>query len=547
MMLMFRCAALLALASLLVGQAFGQSSVQSDSAARAAVRAKTLPLITTRSLRFTATEGTWISLDVSPDGRTILFELLGDLYTLPIAGGTATRITNGQAFDMQARYSPDGKSIVFVSDRNGSENLWVADANGANARALTTGERQDYQSPVWAPDGKTIVATKGGQLWLYFKDGGSGVQMTGAPRPPTPGATPGPPQQQGPAYFGAAFGREPRYLWVNVRGDVTRGITAAVSGPTDDLHPDAHRSSPRQVGPFQVGQLDRESGRVLVRTHETESALRPVPSPDGRWLVYATRYDAREALKLMDLTTGDERWLVLDVARDDREGGGTRDRDLYPGSAFTPDSRALITSYGGKIWRVDVPSGRATQIPFSAEVDQTLGPLVKFDYPINDSVMTVGQIRGARPSPDGKRVVFAALDRLWIAPLPAGRGAPGSATTAPSAITGARRLTRADLVEHAPVWSPDGRHIAYVTWSDSAGGDIYRIRADGAAQPQRLTRASAFYDKIAYTKDGTRIMAVRGSRLHRTRLLEDFGNHSGASELEYVWLPAAGGDATRIT
>src|SRR5688500_10154481 len=277
MMLMFRCAALLALASLLVGQAFGQSSVQSDSAARAAVRAKTLPLITTRSLRFTATEGTWISLDVSPDGRTILFELLGDLYTLPIAGGTATRITNGQAFDMQPRYSPDGKSIVFVSDRNGSENLWVADADGANARALTTGERQDFLSPVWAPDGRTVIAAEGGQLWVYFTDGGSGVQMTGVPRPGAPGASPSPPprpQGQGPAYFGAAFGRDPRFLWVNVRGDVPRGFTAALAGPVD-AHPDpsgdVHRSSPRQVGQFQVGQLDRENGRILVRTHETAS------------------------------------------------------------------------------------------------------------------------------------------------------------------------------------------------------------------------------------------------------------------------------------
>ncbi|NIP83510.1 MAG: hypothetical protein GWM90_31490, partial [Gemmatimonadetes bacterium] len=71
---------------------------------------------------------------------------------------------------------------------------------------------------------------------------------------------------------------------------------------------------------------------------------------------------------------------------------------------FTPDSRALITSYGGKIMRVEVPSGEATEIPFTARVRQELGPLVKFDYPINDSTLTVSQIRGARPSPDGRRV-----------------------------------------------------------------------------------------------------------------------------------------------
>src|SRR5215211_1302518 len=179
MIVMIRRAASLALASLIAGQALGQTPTQNDSAAKAAVKSKSLPLIPTRSLRFTATEGTWISLDVSPDGRAILFDLLGDLYTMPIAGGTATRITSGQGFDMQPRYSPDGKSIVFVSDRNGSENLWIADSNGANARALTTTERQDYLSPIWSPDSRTVIATKGSQLWLYFKDGGSGVQMTG--------------------------------------------------------------------------------------------------------------------------------------------------------------------------------------------------------------------------------------------------------------------------------------------------------------------------------------------------------------------------------
>ena len=103
------------------------------------------------------------------------------------------------------------------------------------------------------------------------------------------------------------------------------------------------------------------------------------------------------------------------------------------------------------------------------------------------------------------------------------------------------------MVEHAPVWSPDGRYLAYVTWTDTAGGNIYRVRADGSGQPQKLTPVSAFFDKITYSRDGSRIIAVRGSKMHRMRTLEDFGNHSSAAELEYVWLPAAGGAPTRIT
>jgi len=536
---------------LLAPALLAQSKADNDKAAADARKNKTLPLVTTRTMSFTTTEGSWMSLDLSPDGRTIVFELLGDLYTLPIEGGEATRITSGQAYDMQPRYSPDGTKLVFVSDRDGSENVWMADADGTNPKALTSTERESYMSPVWTPDGEYLIAAKGSQLWLYHRDGGSGVQMTGQ-RGGARGE--GAPASGGanPSILGPAFGDDPRYLWVNVRGTVNAGLSADVIGEPweEEFGPDhIPRSSAREVGPFQIGQLDRESGRLQIRTHEGEGAFRPMPSPDGKWLVYATRSDAREALKLRDLATGEERWLVMDVQRDDSQGGGGRDRDVYPGSAFTPDSSALITSYGGKIWRVSVPSGEATEIPFTARVEQELGPLVRFDYPINDTTLTVSQIRGARLSPDGRRIVFTALDRLWIASLPQGRGGekpaepPGSYPT----IRDARRLTDGDDVEHAPVWSPDGQFVAYVTWNDVDGGNIHRVRPDGTGRPERLTPVAAFFDKVSYSRDGARIIAVRGSKLHRMRTLEDFGSHSAAAELEYVWLPAGGGEPSRIT
>jgi Tol biopolymer transport system component len=515
-----------------------QSPAENDSAAAEASRGDSLPLIANRTLEFTTDEGTWISLDVSPGGNSIVFELLGDLYTIPIAGGQALRITSGQAYDVQPRFSPDGENLVFVSDRDGSENVWIVDADGGNPRPLTSDERENYMSPIWTPDGDYLVAVKGSQLWLYHRDGGSGVQITG--HGDDDGPTPG--------HLGPAFGAEPRYLWLNVRGDLGGGFVttgAEWREPYEGAH--SPRSSARQVGTFQIGQLDRETGRVFVRTHELEGAFRPVPSPDGRWLVYATRYDAREALKLLDLESGEEHWLVMDVQRDDHQGGGSRDRDVYPGSAFTPDSRALITSYGGKIMRVEVPSGRAEEIPFTARVEQQLGPLVKFDYPINDSTLIVSQIRGARPSPDGSRVAFAALDRLWIADLPDPDDGLVDGDSIFPTLTNARRLTDSDDVEHAPVWSPDSRYVAYVTWNDSVGGEIYRVRADGRGAPERLTDEPAFFDKLTYSRDGSRIIAVRGSRLHRMRTLEDFGRHSGAAELEYVWIPADGGEHQRIT
>ncbi|MFT4604634.1 MAG: Tol biopolymer transport system component, partial [Rhodothermales bacterium] len=515
--------------------ASAQTIAENDSSAAAAKKENGLPLIPSRTLDYTATEGSWISLDVSPDGATVVFELLGDLYTMPVSGGSASRITSGMAYDMQPRYSPDGTQIVFVSDRNGSENIWTANADGTEPEARTKGEKQSYMSPVWTPDGKYIVSGKGAQLHLYHVDGGSGVQVTG--------------HDDGAAsHFGAAFGPDPNVVWVNLRGRLPGGldVPGISQGPPGTRDANAHaeppQSSSRRVGTYQIGELDRTSGKVRVRTHEHEGALRPMPSPDGRYLAYVTRHDARSAIKLLDLETGDERWLVMDVQRDDSQGGGTRDRDVYPGSAFLPDGSTLITSFGGKIWRVSIPEGDVTEIPFSADVSLELGPLAKFDYPVNDSVLTVSQIRGARPSPDGSLLVYAALDRLWISDLPS----EGPTDSTHAVITGARRLTDATHVEHAPVWSPDGEYVAWISWDDAAGGHIHRKRVGERGAAETLTPRAAFYDKLAYSKDGSRLMAIRGSRLHRTRMLEDFGGHHSSAEMEYIWLPAAGGEPTSV-
>ena len=508
----------LVLALLFVVPATAQTVAENDSSAAAAKKANSLPLIPTRTLAYTASEGSWISLDVSPDGETIVFELLGDLYTMPVSGGQATRITSGMAYDMQPRYSPDGTKLVFISDRNGSENIWTSNADGSDPEARTKSEKKSYMSPVWTPDGEYIVANDGTSLHLYHRDGGSGVQIT-----------------DDGAYVGAAFGPDPDVIWVNIRSSLPGGIDVP-EGRDAHAHEVPPQSSSRRVGTFQIAELDRTTGKIRVRTHEHEGAFRPMPTPDGRHVLYVTRHDARNAIKMLDLETGDESWVVMDVQRDDSQGGGSRDRDVYPGSAFLPDGSALITSFGGKIWRVGLPDGGLAEIPFTAEVELEMGPLARFDYPVNDSVLTVSQIRGARPSPDGTQLVFSAVDRLWRADL------TGDSL---AVVTNARRLTSDEVVEHAPVWSPDGRWIAYVTWDDAEGGHIRRVRADGRGAPEVLT-PSAFYDKITYSRDGSRIVGMRGSRMHRTRMLEDFGGHHPSAEMEYVWVPAQGGEPQRI-
>ena len=78
-----------------------------------------------------------MSLDVSPDGKEIVFDLLGDIYAMPIAGGEARALTSGIPWDMQPRYSPDGKWIAFTSDRSGGDNIWVMDRDGKNPQQVT--------------------------------------------------------------------------------------------------------------------------------------------------------------------------------------------------------------------------------------------------------------------------------------------------------------------------------------------------------------------------------------------------------------------------
>ena len=465
------------------------------------VKLDSLPLKMDRTVSFETSEGTWLSLDVSPDGKTIVFELLGDLYTIPIGGGAATRISSGPGFDSQPRWSPDGKRIVFLSDRSGAENVWLCDPDGSHSKALTKGTNNLYASPDWTLDGNYIVVSRTSgvlgsvyELWLIHKDGGSGAAMLrvqAGPNQPPPMNT-----------LGATFGKDPRYIWVSRhRGGFGYNL---------------------QYPLWQLAIYDRQTGRLFTQTDMYGSAMRPVLSSDGKWLVYATRYDAETGLRLRDLASGDEKWLVYPVTRDDQESRFTR--DLYPGYSFTPDNQALIISYGGKIHRVAVPSGQVADIPFTAKVDQQLGPMVHLPIRVDTGNVLVRQIRNASPSPDGRRLAFSALDRLYVVDLP--NGMP-------------RRLTNEDVKEQVPAWSPDGQSLAYVTWTDQ-GGTLNKIRATPGSRPVRLTTDSAFYDTPVWSPDGARIVVVKGPRAPRTE--EHF-----APGYELDWVPAAGGALTKIS
>ena len=145
---------------------------------------KELPLKAEREVKFTTKEGTWMSVDVSPDGQTLAFDLLGDIYTMPIAGGKATPITTGMAYETHPRFSPNGEKILFTSDRAGSDNLWYIDMVKKDTVQVTKDKSGDVPGAAWTPDGNYIIVSKGRRipkLWMYHVDGGGGIQLTEAP------------------------------------------------------------------------------------------------------------------------------------------------------------------------------------------------------------------------------------------------------------------------------------------------------------------------------------------------------------------------------
>ncbi|MDH4043787.1 MAG: amidohydrolase family protein [Gemmatimonadota bacterium] len=457
-----------------------------------------LPLTPARWARFTTTQGTWISLDVSPDGQMIVFDLLGDLYTIPMSGGRATRITEGIAHDMQPRFSPDGSRVVFVSDRSGDDNLWIVSLAEGVLQQVTTGVAYTYLSPEWTPDGDYIVVSRGGgllgleKLWLFHVGGGTGLPLVSAP-----GAL---------RMLGPAFGADPRYVWYGQRAGAWQYNAV--------------------LPQYQLGVYDREAGTMTTMSSRYGSAFRPALSPDGQWLAYGARQDAETGLRLRELSTGEERWLAYPIQRDEQES--VANMDVLPGFSFTPDSRAVVLSYGGEIWRVPVDGAAPTKVPFTVNAEVAVGPEVKFSYPIEDTpTFTVKQIRDAVPSPDGGRIAFTALDRLYVMDLP--DGTP-------------RRLTTQNVGEYYPTWSPDGRAIAYVTW-DGTEGHIMRVAATGGT-PRRLTQASAYYQQTAWAADGRRIVAMRASARDLQEAIDPFV-FTGLGA-EFVWLPADGGAVTVI-
>jgi len=465
---------------------------------------KGLSLKSDRKIEFTTDEGTWISLDVAPDGKTIAFELLGDIYTLPIAGGEAKLISGGMAFDSQPKFSPDGKWIAFLSDREGSENVWIMRADGSDAKQVSKDPNAEFASPSWAPDGSYVFVSKAGfgintfEIWMYHVQGGSGVQVTKAKPAPTT------PREQRHNALGVMASADGKYLYYAMRHG---GFTYNAQLPL-----------------WQVARRDRKTGDEDVLLQQLESSFRPVLSPDGTQILYVTRYETESGLRVRNLQSGDDRWVKYPITRDDQESRFTR--DLFPGFAFLPDGKEIVYNQDGKIRRLNLATGTETVIPFTAKVSQELGPKLDFPQRVEEGPVKARLIQDPVESPDSKQLAFSALTHLYTLDLPSGKP---------------RRVTTGNAREFQPAWSPDGKTIAYVTWSNE-GGQLWKVPAAGGTS-QQLSKSAGVYSNPEWSPDGTKIVALRGNAYDRENSAFDGGQTANA---DLVWIPAAGGDANLI-
>jgi Tol biopolymer transport system component len=487
----------------------------------------------TRTIDFTTDEGTWLSLDLAPDGNWLVFDLLGHIWRVPTAGGAAESLTqnSGVAVNYHPKVSPDGRLIAFISDRRGQSNLWVMNADGSSPRAIHTDDNVRMLTPAWTPDGQYVVVRReplgsggggggggAGGLWMLHRDGGQGVQILA----------------DGSAHWPSVSG-DGRYVYYHVRS-----------------------GSDALAGSYQIRRLELRTGEVVAITAgaaqgaasgrlSSGGAFAPEVSPDGRWLAFARhlpdatvsfkghRFGPRTALWLRDLETGAERILMdpVEIAIE----SGSKSLRVLPSYSWARDGRSIVISQGGKVRRVDIASGDVSTIPFQARVQRTISGMAYEAFRIDDGAFRSKFLRWPTASPDGRRLAFQAVGRLFVQDLPS--GSPRRLTPATFGA-GDAWAGHAGLQEFSPAWSPDGRWIAFTTWEDTLGGHVWKVATSGGA-PQQLTTQAGEFVHVAWSPDGSELVAVQGAGATRR----------GATLTHNTWwdvvrIPAAGGSPIRV-
>jgi len=460
------------------------------------------PLGPTKTIEFTTDEGTWMNLDVSHDGKQIAFDLLGDIYVMPISGGKATLLRGGPAFEVQPRFSPDDKRISYTSDKDGADNVWVMNRDGSNPKQVTKEDFRLVNNAVWMPDGQFLVAKKhftsrrslgAGEMWLYHISGGEGLQVTKRRNDQQDVGEP-------------CVSKDGRYVYFSE--DMSPGSTFQYNKDTNG-----------EI--YEIRRADRETGEVKNIVTGPGGAVRPQVSPDGKALAYVHRVRSKSALYVQDLASGAQRPVWNGLSKDQMETWATF--GVYPNFQWTPDGKSIVVWAKGKIWKVDVATREAKNVPFEVTSVQVVNDALRFKQDPSPAEFEAKMIRHATTSPDGSWLVFSALGHLWKKKLPDG---------VPTRVTKDRQW------EYWPAFSRDGKWIVYTTWDNDAAGAICKVKLDGGGK-KTLTTRPGFYHSPSFSPDGKRVVFQRDTG--DVILGVSYGTEPGL-----YWLSSDGGDATFV-
>ncbi|RUO24484.1 amidohydrolase [Aliidiomarina minuta] len=431
------------------------------------------------SVEINTDSGTWMSVDISPDSEYIVFDLLGDIYRMPADGGDAELLRGGIGWHMQPTYSPDGNYIAFTSDENGGDNIWVMNADGSDAYAVTNETFRLLNSPAWSPDSNYLAARKhftarrslgAGEIWMYHRRGGSGVQLTERPNDQKDLGEP-------------AFSPDGRYVYYSQ--DVT-------PGPVFEYSKDS------VSGIYAVRRYDLENGEIDTVISGMGGAIRPTPSPDGRYLAYVARDDFQSSLYVQDMETGESRKLYDDLSRDMQETWAIH--GVYPHMGWTDDSEELVFYARGGIHRLNLNDASVAQVPFSVNTQKQVQQALRFRQPIEEDEFDVRMLRHTQVSPDADQAVYDAMGHIYIRDLPAGE---------PARLTGQN-----ERFEFFPSYSRDGRHLVYATWHDQEQGQIIVRDLETGAEQILATGKGKFVEPV-FAPDGNAVVyrKIRGGYL----------------------------------
>ncbi len=389
------------------------------------------------TVRIQTDNGTWMNVDISPDGKTIVFDLLGDIYTMPASGGSAKRLTADIGWQMQPSFSPDGRYIAYTSDEGGGDNIWLMNADGSNPHAVTKETFRLLNSPAWSPDGEFIVARKhftntrslgAGEVWQYHKTGGNGMMLTEKANDQKDLGEP-------------AFSPDGKYVYFSQ--DDTPGKTF-------------HYSKDSEQGIYVIKRFERETGKIDVLLQGAGGAIRPTPSPDGKYLAYIRRVDFQTTLMLYNLESGESTELYGALDRDMQETWAIH--GVYPQMSWTPDNQSILFWAGGKIQRIAIADKQLATIPFKVDVEKKIQQAVRVKQNIDQPEVDVKMLRFVQASPDGNTIVYSALGHLYKVSSKGGKPV--------------RLTSQNEHFEQYPQFSRDGKKLVYTTWHDQQQGQI---------------------------------------------------------------------------